>query len=127
VVARRNLVASRDGRRRIVLAAGTSGQLEFAGLRRLHQGKTKVSVGAGNLLSLRRQRRDAAVGWIDNHRRALASALHGPKHVVVSAGDIKLGPTPAALVATGYLRACPVEFRPLGFREEFLLRKSGGA
>src|SRR5437762_12829077 len=126
VVASRKLCAPRRGGG-IVLAAGTSGQIEFAGLRRLHQGKTKVPIGGGNLLSLRRHGRDSAIGRIDNRRRALAGALHGPKYVVVSAGDVELAPTRATLVAAAHLRPCSVEFRPLSLREEFLVRKPGGA
>ena len=47
IVASRKLCTPRRGRW-IVLAAGTFGQIEFACLRRLHQGKTKVSIGGGD-------------------------------------------------------------------------------
>src|SRR5215471_5149687 len=104
VVARGKLVTPRRGRR-IVLAAGTSGLFELAGLRRLHEGKTQLAIGGGDLGGLRRHRRNAAVGRIDDRRRALAGALHGAELVVVGTGDVQLTATLAALVASTALRA----------------------
>src|SRR4051794_10507306 len=108
----------------VIFAAGAAGQIEFAGLRCLHQREAKVSIFGGNLLSLRGCRRDAPIGRIGNHRRAPAGALHGPKGIVVGAGDIGLATARVPLIATAPLRAQAVEFRPLSVGEKFLVRKS---
>ena len=88
VVARRKFRESRRGRR-IVLAAAAGRLLVLARFGRLQQGETKFPFGGGNLLSLRRQRRNPAIGRIDNQRRARAGALHGHEHLVVGAGDVE--------------------------------------
>src|SRR5262245_7051699 len=126
VVAGRKLVAPRRGCR-IVLAAGASGLIELARLRRLHQGQAEFAIGGDDLGGLRRHRRDAAVGRIDDRRRALAGALHGAELVVVGARDVQLAATLAPFVATAILRPDAVELRPLLVSEEFLVRKPGGA
>src|SRR5262245_4991295 len=92
VVAGGKLVTPRRGCR-IVLAAGASGLIELAGLRRLHESKAELAIGGGDLGGLRRHRRDAAVGRIDDRRRALAGALHRAELVVVGAGDVQLATT----------------------------------
>src|SRR5215475_12897034 len=60
VVTGRKLVTPRRGCR-IVLAAGASGLVELACLRRLHEGETELAIGGGNFLRLWCQRRDPAV------------------------------------------------------------------
>src|ERR1700730_16681511 len=64
-------------RRRIVLPTAAGRRLVLAGIGRQQQGETKFPLGGGHLLSLRRQRRNPAVGWIDDQRRARAGALEG--------------------------------------------------
>src|SRR4051794_4533300 len=60
VIARRRLIAQR-GRRRIVFASRTSDRvLGLAGLGRLQQSKPIFTLGRGDLLSLRWQRRASA-------------------------------------------------------------------
>src|SRR5262249_42461793 len=127
VVTRRKLVASRSSRRRVVLAPGTAGELQLACLRRAHERKTNLAIGSGDLLRLRRQRRGSPLWRGNDRRRTPAGALHGPKHVIVGAGDIGLAPARGPLIAAGLLRPQSVEFRPLGVGKEFLVRKPRGA
>src|SRR4051812_46729364 len=122
-VVARGLLLAPCRRRRIELAAGASGQPKLAGLRRLHQRQPELAIRGGDLLRLRRYRRDTAVGRIDDRRRALAGALHGTELVVVGAGDIQLAAARTALIAAAVLRAHAVEFGPLLLGEEFLVRK----
>ena len=82
VVAGRKFRESRRGRR-IVFAAVARHRLVLAGLGRLQQGETKFPLGGGDLLSLRRQRRNPAIGRIDDQRRARAGALHGMQTVAL--------------------------------------------
>ena len=104
VVARRRFRKSRRGRR-IVFAAAARRLLVLAGLGRLQQGETKFPLGGGDLLRLRRQRRNPAIGRIDDQRRARAGALDGHEHVVVGAGDVALGPALRTLVAAEQRRS----------------------
>src|SRR5277367_5011223 len=69
VVTRRKFGKSRRARR-IVFASATGGLLVLAGLGRLQQGETKLPFGGGQFPSLRRQRRNPAIGRIDDQRRA---------------------------------------------------------
>src|SRR5262249_47601049 len=97
IVAGWKLVTPRRGCR-IVLAAGASGLIELTGLRRPHELKAQLAIGGGDPGGLRRHRRNAAVGRIDDRGRALAGALHGAELVVVGTGDVELTATLAAHV-----------------------------
>src|SRR6202162_3075980 len=66
-----------------VFPSATGRLLVLAGLGRLQQGETKLPLRGGNLLSLWRQRRNPAIGRIDNQRRARAGALEGHKYIVI--------------------------------------------
>ena len=90
VVARRLLGKSRRARR-IVGPAVAGRLLVLAGLGRLQQGEPKRPVGGDDLLGLRGERRQPAVGRIDDQRRARAGVLEGDEYVVVGAGDVALG------------------------------------
>ena len=72
-VAWRRFRASRR-RGRIVLSPGTGWIFDLASLGRLQQGEAKFSVNYVGLLSLRRQRRNPAIGRINDARRARAGA-----------------------------------------------------
>ena len=127
VVARRKFRASRRGRR-IVFAAAARRLLVLARLGRLQQGETKFPIGGGNLLSLRRQRRNPAIGRIDNQRRARAGVLHGHEHRVVGAGDVDArSRAPHALSRPSSADRCSIQFCPLRLGEKFLVRILGGA
>ncbi len=122
VVARRKLVASRR-RRRDEFAPGTAGQPKLAGLRRLHHGEAELAIGGSDLLRLRRHCRDAAVRWVDHHRRTGAGALERAPYVVVGAGDVALAAAHATVIAAVQIGPYAVEFRPLRLGEEFLVRE----
>src|SRR5438552_5291035 len=83
--------------------------------------------GGGQLLSLWRQRRQPAIGRIDNQRCARAGALHGREHRVVGAGDVELGPALHTLVAAQQRRSLLIQFGSLRLGKKFLVRKPGGA
>src|SRR5262249_59201836 len=76
VVGRRMSRAPRGGGG-IVFPAATHQPLVLACLGRLQQGEVKFAIGGSRLLSLRRQRWNPAIGWIDNQRRARPSVLRG--------------------------------------------------
>ncbi len=126
VVAGGTFRAARRGLR-IVLAPGAARQFDLAGFRRLHERETKVLIDGGDLLGFRRQRRNPAIGRIDDHRGAHAGALHGPKLRVVGAGNVELAPARATLVAAELRGALPVQVGPLRRGEKFLVRILGGA
>jgi hypothetical protein len=69
-VARRKLCESRRGRR-IVLASVAGREFILARFGCLQQGEAKFALGNGSLLSHQCQRRNLAVGRIDNHSGAL--------------------------------------------------------
>src|SRR5262249_22542149 len=93
VVAGRKVCASRR-RRRIILPAATARRLALACLGRLQQGETEFPVGGNDLLRLRRQSRNPAIGRVYNQRRPRADVLIGEEYrVVVRTGDVELGPT----------------------------------
>ena len=126
VVAGSRLRASRRGHR-IVFAAAAGRRLVPAGLGRLHQGEAKFPLGGGRLLGLRRQRRNPAIGRIDDPRRAQPGVLPGyeQRHCrrrrrrVRSRvpRDCPCRPAPSA----------PYPIRPLCLGEEFLVGPFGGA
>src|SRR5262249_8371254 len=121
--------AFRKSRRgcRIVFAAGTAPVFDLASLGRLQQGKSKFSLGGGDLLSLRRKLRNPAIGRIHNPGRAHASVLPRYEKVVVGAGHVELGPAlPALVLATQRSPLC-IQFGSLRLGEKFLVRILGGA
>jgi hypothetical protein len=92
----------------------------------LQQRESKFPVGGGRLLSLWRQRRHPAVGWIDNQRRSRPGAPPGDAYRVVGAGDIGL----ASVFRTNIRErsaALFVQFGSLCLGEKFLSRIFGGA
>src|ERR1700722_18298215 len=89
-VARSDFRASRRWRR-IVFTAGAPRQHFLAGIGRLQKGETKIPIGASGLLRLGRQRRNPAIGRIDNSRRTRPGALRGEeRRGVVGAVDLAL-------------------------------------
>src|SRR5258708_2881634 len=121
VVAGGALRKSRRGRR-IVFAAGTAAVLDPAGLGRSQQGEAKFPIGDGDLLSLRRQLRNPAIGRIHNPGGAHAGMLPGYEKVVVGAGDVELGPALPAVVLSPQRRPLCVQFGSLRLGGKFLGR-----
>ena len=70
---------------------GAAGRVEIGSLADVRL-RTGSPVSTGAALGLRRQRRNPALGRIDNLRGARADALHGQEYRVVGAGDVALGP-----------------------------------
>src|SRR5277367_6041427 len=111
----------------IVFSSATGRLLVLAGLGRLQQGETKLPLRGGNLLSLWRQRRNSAIGRIDNQGRARAGALEGHEHIVIGARDVALGAALGTPLATEQFRSLSINFGSLRLGEKLLVRVSGGA
>ena len=126
VVTRRRFGTSRRARR-IVFPSAAGGLLVLAGLGRLQHRETKLPLGAGPLLGLRRQRRNPAVGRIDDQRRARAGALEGHEHIVIGARNVALGAALGAPLAAEHFRSQPIQFGALCRGEKFLVRVPGGS
>jgi hypothetical protein len=92
----------------------------------LQQGKTIFPFGGKDFLGLCRQLRNAAVGRIDNHRRAHAGVLPGHEQLIVGAADVGLGPTLCTLVFAGQPRPPYIQFDTLRRGKKFLVRILGG-
>jgi len=94
----------------------------------LQQGKAKFALRSGNLLSLRRQRRQPAIGGIDNPPNVRAPVrFFGREHVICRRPRTS-AQCPAlrgVFVATLHGRSLSIELRSLGLGEEFLVRKFG--
>ncbi len=126
VVARRRLRESRRGHR-IVLASGTYRLLVLAGVCRLQQGEAIFPIGSSSLLGRRCERRNPAIGRIDNQRCARAGVLYGQKRRVVGTADVNRGPAILTGVAAEMCSSLLVQFLPLRRGEKFLVRIPGGA
>jgi len=87
----------------------------------------KNSRSAAAALGFRRLRRQAAIGRIDDHRRARAGVLDGQERRVVGAADIDRAATLLTRVAAVMGGALSVQLLPLRLGEEFLVSKAGGA
>src|SRR5205807_508588 len=92
--------------------------------RKLPPNRLPNSGGALGFGSLRRQ---TAIGWIDDHRRARAGALDGQESRVVGAADVICAPTLLTWVVAVMGCALFVQLLPLRFGEEFLACVPGGA
>jgi hypothetical protein len=88
---------------------------------------TEFPLGSGNLLSLCGRRRQAAIGRIDDPRRARAGALERREQRVVGASDIRFGPALRALVSADQPRSHSIHLGSLCLGKEFLVREPGRA
>jgi hypothetical protein len=112
-------------RRRIVRAAGAHRLLVLAGVGRLQQGEEKFPVGRGGALGVWRLRRQAAIGWINNYRRARAGALDSQERCVLHDAVIKRARSLLTRVVAIVGCALSVQYLPLRFVEEFLVGVPG--
>ena len=126
VVARRKFGKSRRGRR-VIFPAAAGHRLVLACLGRLQQSETKLPIGGGHLLCLRRQRRNPAIGRIDDHRGARAGALLDHEQRIVGTGDVELGPALHPPVAAQQRRSPRIQLGSLCLGQILLVREFGGA
>ena len=126
VVARRKIGEARRARP-FVCPADAGRLLVLARLGRLQQGKTEFPIGGNDFLSLRCERRNPAIGWIDDQRSARARAFERHEHIIVGAGHVALGPALRTPLATEHFRPHSIQFGALRLREHFLVRVLGGA
>src|SRR5258705_716222 len=98
--------------------------------RGLEERELKLSKGSPCLLSLRRQRRDSCVGWIDDERGAPADRqVHRKRFLAEFAVDVPLGARRAAVlgaVAADDVGNLPIDLGAFVVRQELLVRVSGG-